>query len=264
MNNPYFELHKEFKSAGADVLMSSGQACVLLGIATFSKDGDWIIKETSDSCSIVIKILEQKNASYRLGVPLDSDWLSKGWTSHFEYFLDNGYRMRVDFCSRPPRVPDISVLWQNAGKKDDVDVVDIQSLIELKQTKRVRDYSIIGALAEVAGFNQNKPELSLLYLQDYELLKKAVGQWPGIAEKCNREAVRTIVFGKPRKDTIIAIAIEQDEKIQADEKRINLFKEKSKSYQRKFATISAIWKAENTILSCQHNQLLSIAQEEIV
>ena len=46
MKNPYFELHKEFKSIGANVLMSSGQACVLFGIATFSKDGDWVIEET--------------------------------------------------------------------------------------------------------------------------------------------------------------------------------------------------------------------------
>ena len=263
MNNPYFELHKEFKAAGANVLMSSGQACVLLGIATFSKDGDWIIKETTDSCTTVLQILEQKHASYRLGAPLDPYWLSSGWTSHFEYFLDNEYRMRVDFCSRPPRVPDISVLWQNAVRKHDVDVVDIQSLIELKQTKRVRDYSIIGALAEVAGFNQDKAELSLMYLQDYELLKKAVNTWPEMAKKCNREAVQTIVQGKPRKDTVIALAVEQDEKIQADEKRINYFKEKSKGYQRKFAAASAIWKAKNTLLSDQHNQLLSIAKEEL-
>jgi hypothetical protein len=263
MNNPYFELHKEFKSAGAELLMSSGQACVLLGIATFSKDGDWVIKETKDSCSIVLEILERKNASYQLGIPLDPDWLSQGWTSHFEYFLDNGYRMRIDFCSRPPRVPDISALWRNAGKKFDVDVVDLQSLIELKQTRRIRDYSIIGALAEVAGFNLNKPELSLRYLQDYDLLKKSVDLWPEIAQNCDREAVQTIVQGRPRKDTIISLAIEQDEKIQADVKRIDSYREKSKSYQRKFTSISAAWKNENTLLSEQHNQLLLLAKKEL-
>jgi len=264
MKNPYFELHKEFRTAGAEVLMSSGQACVLLGIATFSKDGDWIIKETPESCSIVLKILERKNASYRLGLPLDPAWLSKGWTSHFEYFLGNGYRMRVDFCSRPPRVPDISGLWQNSIKKYDVDIVDIQSLIELKQTRRVRDYSIIGALAEVAGFVQDKPELSMMYLQDYELLKKAVKKWPEIARKCNREAVQTILQGKSRKDTVISLAVEQDEKIQADETRINFYREKSKSYQRKCMAASAVWKSENISLSEQHNQLLSIVKEELV
>ena len=71
------------------------------------------------------------------------------------------------------RVPDISVLWQNAVRKHDVDVVDIQSLIELKQTKRVRDYSIIGALAEVAGFNQDKAKNTLLSDQHNQLLSIA-------------------------------------------------------------------------------------------
>jgi len=39
VNNPYQELHHEFVKAGAQVLLSSGQACVMYGIAAFSKDG---------------------------------------------------------------------------------------------------------------------------------------------------------------------------------------------------------------------------------
>jgi len=45
MENPYLILHQEFSRAGADVLLSSGQACVVFGIAAFSKDGDWIVRE---------------------------------------------------------------------------------------------------------------------------------------------------------------------------------------------------------------------------
>ena len=37
MENPFLKLHKEFRNAGADVLLSSGQACVVFGIASFSK-----------------------------------------------------------------------------------------------------------------------------------------------------------------------------------------------------------------------------------
>jgi hypothetical protein len=36
MKNPYIELHRAFCRAGARVLISSGQACVLFGIAAFS------------------------------------------------------------------------------------------------------------------------------------------------------------------------------------------------------------------------------------
>ena len=261
MKNPYFELHKEFKAAGANVLMSSGQACVLFGIATFSKDGDWIIEESKDSCTRVLKVLEEKNAFYRLGAPLDLYWLSKGWTSHFEYFLEDSFRMRVDFCSRPPRVENLKALWENAGKKHNIDVVDIQSLVELKQTRRVRDYNIVGVLAEVLGFNENRAVFALTYLQDYDLLKKAVEKWPEDAKKSAREVVRLIIQGKPRRDIIIALAIEQDEKILADEQRISYYREKSKTYQKKFVLLSKKWRKQNSLLSEQHRELISLAEK---
>ncbi len=263
MKNPYFELHKEFKAEGADVIMSSGQACVLFGIAAFSKDGDWIIEESTSSCSKVLKVLENKGASYRLGVPLDKFWLSKGLTSHFDYFLDDGFRMRVDFCSRPPRVTDLSAMWHNVEHLNDIDVIDVQNLILLKKTRRVRDYNIIGTLAEVLGFNQDKALIALNNLQDYELLKNAVDKWPKEAKKSNREAVKTIVEGKPRKDTIIALAVEQDENIQLDQKRIDLFLKNSKDYQKKFFKLSKTWHKKNSSLLSQHKELIALAKESM-
>jgi len=53
------------------VLLRAGQACVVYGIAAFSKDGDWIIRETERSCAAVLKVLGEHGAAYRLGVPLD-------------------------------------------------------------------------------------------------------------------------------------------------------------------------------------------------
>ena len=38
--NSYQTLHYEFVKAGANVLLSSGQACVMYGIAAFSKGGE--------------------------------------------------------------------------------------------------------------------------------------------------------------------------------------------------------------------------------
>jgi len=260
MKNPYFELHKEFKAAGANVLMSSGQACVLFGIATFSKDGGWVVEERPDSCMNVLKILEKKKAFYRLGAPLDIRWLSKGLTSHFEYFTEDNFRMRVDFCSRPPRVKDINAVWHNAGIRQDVNVVDVSTLIALKQTKRVRDYNIIGTLAEVLGFNQGEAALAIEYLQDYDLLKKAVDKWPDLAKTSKREAVKSIVQGKSRKDTVVALAVEQDEKIQADARRISEIKEKSKAYQREFMNLNKEWRTQNQTLLKQHADLLIAAE----
>jgi hypothetical protein len=39
------------------VLLSAGEACVAYGIAAFSKDGDWIIDETKESCRAVRAVL---------------------------------------------------------------------------------------------------------------------------------------------------------------------------------------------------------------
>lgn len=79
MKNPYLELHRQFRKNGADVPVSSGQACVVFGVAAFSKDGDWIIRENKRSCEAVLKVLAKHRADYRLGVPLHPDWLRLGY-----------------------------------------------------------------------------------------------------------------------------------------------------------------------------------------
>ena len=60
---------------------------------------------------------------------------------------------------------------------------------------------------------------------------------------------------------MIALAIEQDEKIQADEKRINYFREKSKMYQKKFVQLNKNWRKNNFSLLKQHKELVSIAKK---
>ena len=44
-----------------------------------------------------------------------------------------------------------------AAHKSGIDVVDVQNLIILKRTRRIRDHSIIGALAEALGLNAGVP-----------------------------------------------------------------------------------------------------------
>ena len=63
MENPYFALHREFREAGADVLISSGQACVVFGIAAFSRDGDWVIRGEY----LIVEKLSPHFAEYRRG-----------------------------------------------------------------------------------------------------------------------------------------------------------------------------------------------------
>jgi hypothetical protein len=261
MENPYIKLHREFKDAGAEVLISSGQACVVFGIAAFSKDGDWIIREEERSCAAVLTVLGRHDALYRLGAPLAPAWLERGLTSHFEFRTPDGFRMRTDFCSRPPRVPDVERMWERAGRTDDVDVVDVQSLIQLKQTRRIRDYAIVGALAEVAGLEGGIPELALDYLQDYELLSRAVSKWPQDAAACSRQAVRLLVEGSPRAEVVAAIAVEQDARMQEDLARIDAIQERVGPYLKDFSVLRATWRRENTPLMEQHEQLTARARD---
>lgn len=258
IKNPYQQLHHEFVAAGAKVLLSSGQACVAYGIAAFSKDGDWIIEESDASCHAVLSVLASKGADYRLGAPLDLRWLAKGWTSHFEY-MDGDIRVRADFCSRPPRIKDINRLWKDAVQKAGISIVDAQSLIQLKLTRRSRDYMAIGALAEELGLNGNLPELALEYLQDYSPLSKAVKRWPNIAAQCDREAVRLLLQDEPRDNVVNSLAQERDRLMDADETRIQRMIRVSAGYQDKFAVFKKSWKQQGAMLMQQHADLCSAA-----
>ena len=259
-NNPYIELHMEFRAAGAEVMLSSGQACVIFGIAAFSKDGDWIIRENEVSCKAVLNVLEKHGAQYRLGAPLHPDWLRLGLTSHFEFQMDSEFRMRTDFCSRPPRVTDIERLWKHMLSIENIDVVDVESLIQLKQTRRLRDYSVIGALAEVAGLQVDAPELALNYLQDYTLLSHAVHRWPSEAAACNRVAVKLLLEDSPRSEVVSALAIEQDTKMQEDQFRIDAMQAQIGNYARDFSRLRAEWRKTDSPLTEQHRQLTNQAQ----
>ncbi len=261
MKNPYIELHKEFKDAGADVLLSSEQACVMFGIAAFSKDGDWIIRETEESCAAVVEVLARHNAHYRLGVPLHPNCLGLCLTSHFEYLHGSGFRMRTDFCSRPPRVHDIDHIWKCATEIDGIDIVDVKSLIQLKQTRRMRDYSVIGALAEVAGLENDAAELALAYLQDYQTLAQAVRKWPEEAAVSGREAIRLLVAGATRPAVVSALAIEQDAMMQEDQRRIDRMESLAGDYAREFVRLRPTWRENNFSLLEEHRQLMDLAAE---
>ncbi len=260
MENPYLALHREFRKAGADVLISSGQACVLFGIAAFSKDGDWIIRENERSCAAVLRVLGRHAAAYRLGAPLAPAWLRLGLTSHFEFQAPGGFRMRVDFCSRPPRVPNVKCMWKRALRMAGAEVVDVESLVQLKQTRRVRDYAMVGALAEVAGLEHNMPNLALKYLQDYELLSKAVRKWSVQAAACDRNAVRLLLARAPRSQVVAAIAIEQDAMIRQDQRRVDDLRRRLARYARDFAGLRRAWHSAGAVLSEQHRRLAAKAR----
>lgn len=146
--NPYFAFTDACNAARPVVILASGQACVWYRLALASKDGDWIAREDEASLTVIRIELARLGARYRLGAPLDVRWLSAGWSSHFEAIDQEGFRLRFDFVTRPPRLSSqrLRATWQavEAGAKA---VVSQSDLILLKQTLRLKDYAFIGALA---------------------------------------------------------------------------------------------------------------------
>jgi len=110
--NIYVELTRAFNAEGLCAILSSGQAVVLHRLAIMSKDGDWLLRETSGAVERVLTVLEARGARYRFGAPLDLAWLAGGWSSHFE-FQHGDLRVRTDFVTRPPRLsPDLlAAVW---------------------------------------------------------------------------------------------------------------------------------------------------------
>ena len=119
---------------------------------------------------------------------------------------------------------------------------------------------MIGALAEVAGLDGNIPDLALHYLQDYELLVRAVRRWPAGSAACHRHAVRLLRENAPRSDVVASIAIEQDARMQEDRAGIETVQAQYGDYAREFGRRGAGWRRAETALTDQHRELMIYAQ----
>ncbi len=122
----YFSLTREFNAEGR--------------IAIMSKDGDWILKESREACHRVLSVLSSKGAHYRPGAPLDTRWLAGGWSSHFEFADERNRRIRCDFFSRPPRVPEGALKGLFSG--DEPDKTNRLRVVDLALTLMGRPSSV--------------------------------------------------------------------------------------------------------------------------
>jgi hypothetical protein len=120
---------------------------------------------------------------------------------------------------------------------------------------------VIGALAEVAGLENDVAELALAYLQDYETLARAAGKWPDKAAASGREAVKLLVAGASRPAVVSALAIEQDSMMQEDQRRIDRLQSLAGDYVREFVRLRSTWREDNLPLLEEHRQLVDLATE---
>lgn len=220
--NVYFELTHAFNATAPTVALASGQATVFYRVAIMSKDGDWVIRETADACQRVLAVLEARGARYRPSAPLDVRWLAGGWSSHFEFFDEQHRRIRCDFVSRPPRVSrEAMVPWFDDLAPSAIRVVDVESLIRMKQTQRAKDYAVIGALA-----TKVPPDLEIRLTTDPDrLLALAAHHGDGV----DRPAARAAMIGD-RRAVVLALAAEADDLQQADRRRVEQYARAAEPY----------------------------------
>ncbi len=174
--NIYIELTKRFNEKGLRAVLSSGQAVVLYGLAIMSKDGDWILRETEETMTHILTVLEEYGGKYRFGAPLDTGWMGGGWSAHFEFNFD-GLRVRTDFVTRPPRISEqeLQHIWDE-NRENDIPLIGLNQLAEIKKTNREKDYVILGELAR----EMDDPKDQLLYSRSARDIIVLAAENPGL------------------------------------------------------------------------------------
>ncbi len=250
VSNIYFELTEAFNARQRVVALASGQAVVYYRVAIMSKDGDWIVRETPEACATVLEELDRRGAHYRPGAPLDVRWLSGGWSSHFEFSDDRQRRVRCDFLSRPPRTSQSAVRRIFAGDKapSGMNVVDLDTLIAMKQTQRAKDYPVIGVLA-----TQLPPEREIEVTTDPDRIIALAGTF---GHSAGRPVARLAATGADRHAVVLALAEEIDGLQQADRHRMAAYEATGRPYMEgcRAAGIHAIPLRE------AHDRMLAIAE----
>jgi len=224
VRNVYFDLTIEFNRERTIALLTSGQAVVYYRTAIMSKDGDWVVEETTEACGAILSVLASRGARYRPGAPIDVRWLAGGWSSHFEFRDEKGRRIRCDFLSRPPRVAIDSIrrLLRTPPEPGKPSVIDVESLIRMKRTQRAKDYPVIGELARLLP-----PEREVLYTTDPDRILELAG-CPG--EAVDRLPVREARRGGTREDVVIALARDTNALQEADRVRLEAYARASGEY----------------------------------
>ena len=135
--------------------------------------------------------------------------------------------MRCDFFSRPPRISKkvIESLFSEPPS-DQILVVDVESLIHMKQTQRAKDYPTIAELARLLP-----PERELELTTDPDRILALSPEFGAVSK---RAPVRAAQVGKSRDEVVVALARELDQLQQLDRERLDRYQRASRSYLEAF------------------------------
>jgi hypothetical protein len=159
----YFDLVRAARMRDISCAVTSGMACVALGIAPATSDCDLLVR--ASDCSRFLELLTQQEfqrqgVRYRgnLSPPLAEEWLVGGWTAHFHWKSD----AYLDVFAEAPRAE--SPWWD-----------DIQGLYAgpvtvaaMKKTDREKDWPQVTALG--LKLLEKKDARGWLHLHDEAVL----------------------------------------------------------------------------------------------
>ena len=257
--NIYQELTQAFNEGRLRAILSSGQAVVMHRLAVMSKDGDWILREDSETLDHVLRVLEERGAHYRFGAPLDLRWLAGGWSSHFEFRTET-LRVRTDFVTRPPRITPSSLqaLWVNTeAKPAPIPFTDAVTLAELKKTNRERDYAVIGELARLI---RNPADCLLLSRSARDLIALARDQPELLDELVSQRPVLKHVHDG-RAGLEAALDAERRELIHANERRLQSYMDAAQAWLDAWPQVNA--EVSHMPLREAHATLVASAEDRL-
>ena len=139
---------------GVDYLLVSGQASVLYQAATFSEDVDLWVRADAGNLQRLRKALAALRARVRsqLTPPLTLTHARRGHGFHFLLPSVAG-PVELDVMGNPPRVAPFRECRARAVPMSTawgpMPVIAIEDLVEIKKTRRLRDYDVISNLVRV-------------------------------------------------------------------------------------------------------------------
>jgi len=174
----YEDLVSEARRRGVACAITSGMACVAFGVAAATLDCDLLCSpETAEELFRMLQetCLRDRLPNYRghLTAPLDSRWLSGGWTSHFCWSPPNE-EAYLDIFGIPPRgtspwAAEFQGLY--AG---------LHTVAEMKRTDRDKDWPFATALG--LKLLETGDQRGWLHLFNLEVLRETLKLMPCPAE----------------------------------------------------------------------------------
>lgn len=238
--NIYLELTEAFNQSGRRAVICSGQAVVLHRLAVMSKDGDWILRESSNDLTHILSVLENYGAKYRFGAPLDLGWMQGGWSSHFEFIHDD-IRVRTDFFTRPPRLSDeaLALIW-NREAWFDPPFTSARDLAQIKMTQREKDYPVIGELARIMPDVRDQLFFSRSAIDLIRLAQK----YPDIVEDLAKHRPllsKALVAKSVDDEESLRASLDEERRsmMKKDRDRLSAFEQAAKEWREKWPTLTS-------------------------